>query len=381
MREKILNICKALAAGKLAVLVDDLGDRESGYLLQAAAMTQPEDISLIAREAGGIVLAPMPAELAKSLHLGPMTQFRHPDAPSMTTSIDAREGITTGISAHDRALSLRTLAITEDIQQDLVTPGHIFPVRARQGGVLVRAGFAEAAVDLLAIAKLRPVASVCHCLSKETGDYASREELEKLAKRLELPIVKLSEIIAYRMATESIIEEVARSSIPTASGGEFLAIVFRSKIDDVEHIALVKGEVEGSEAPVLTRVQAENHVGDLLGTPQALSRRNIAGALAAIDAHGSGAFVYVRHPWRRLLRKQVSQMKAGSAAKGGIRGATLRELGTGAQILSALGIKRIRLLTNSSRALPDLSAFNLRIEGRESFEPLERKPLAFNLTL
>jgi len=311
-------------------------------------------------------------------------------APELAVSVDARMGITTGISASDRALTLRALARTSDPKLDLVMPGHIFPLRAKNGGVLIRAGIAEAALDLLKLARsqiasdarsshTRDVGAIIHCLD-EKGEILNQAGLDRLASEHGFPQVKISDIIQYRLSNESLVEKVAESNLPVEDSGHFRAIVFRSLVDGAEHLALVKGEISQQtdaqlSAPVMTRMQAENRLGDLLGVQNVRdgssrqfvsSRKLIGDALKRLEQQGRGVFVYLRHPRKSRLQQEIEALSTNVSSRPQME---LREFGMGIQILKQLGVKRISLLSNSQRDVPRLSAFNLEIVDRIHYSP------------
>ncbi len=363
-----------IRSGELILLVDNLGGQRRGYFFSAASLVTPEQISFVVNHGRGVVTAAISEARIQELNLAPMARFKGATGIDFTVSVEARQGVSTGISASDRAHTLRTLATTSDSKLDLVTPGHIFPLRARAGGVLVRSDIAEAAVDLLEIAKLPAVAMLAHCLD-ENGALLTDDALDQLSQTLDLPIVSISDVIRYRLASESIVEKVAEAKLPTCFGGEFRAVCFVSRTDNAEHLALVKGDLssigaDGRQEPVLARVQAEDRFGDLLGLERPSGLEKIRSALRSIEQRHRGVFVYVRHPRQGNLAEQAAAF-ANDKDPGGAAG-QLREHGIGAQILTELGVSRIELLTNSGRDIPGLSAFNLEVVGRSPFHaPVE----------
>ena len=363
------SISDRLRAGELLLLVDDVGSRRKVYFFCAAATVTPEQVASVVNLGRGVVCAAISEQRIQELNLAPMMRTKGASGIDFTISVEARRGVSTGISAADRAQTLKTLATTADSKLDLVTPGHIFPIRAKAGGVLVRADIAEAAVDLLNLAGLPPVGMLSHCLD-ERGELLSDEAAAALPALLKLTAVPISDVIRFRLSSESIVEKVAEAKLPTMFGGEFRAFCFISRTDQAEHLALVKGDIsslgdDGRQEPVLARVQAENRFSDLLGldTPPGLER--IRAALRSIEARGRGVFVYVRHPRKGNLAEQAAAFSRAGESTGSA--GELREHGIGAQILSELGVSRIELLTNSSRDIPGISAFNLEVVGRRPF--------------
>lgn len=360
-----------LKARGSVLLVDDVGPVISGFIICSAATITESDVAFLVNHARGIVCAALPEEIHVALSLKLMSEKPPVSGFEFTVSVEARHGVSTGISAADRAQTLRVLSSTKEPTVDLVQPGHIFPVVARKGGVLVRSDVPEAAVDLLKLSSITPcVAVFCQCLNS-SGELSSSAELQSLASEQNLPLVYVSEVIRARLASEVIIERIADAKLPTAYAGMFRALAFRSVIDNAEHLVLVKGDVSlksRESKAVLVRVQSEHRIGDLLGLKQLLTRSTIQKALKRIDEEGRGVFVYVRHPRKGLLAKQVSELENPVPTP---MSAQLREFGVGAQILSNLGIEKLRLLTNSDRDIHGLGAFHLEVVERVSFSKKE----------
>ena len=369
----IHSAIKALARGSIALLVDDLSATPRAFLICAAATTTPEMVSVFVNEARAVVCAAMGEERVRELGLPMMAARGNADGFEFAVSVESRHGVTTGISSADRAKTLQTIAITNDAKREIVTPGHIFPLVARKGGVLVRSGIAEAAVDLMKLAECAPVAAICQCLNT-TGGLVNEAEIELLHKQQGFPVATVTAIIRHRLATERLVERIASAQLPTQIAGEFSAVCFLSHIDQAEHLVLVKGEIAGGE-PVLVRVQAEDRLGDLLGGDHALGLERIRHALQSIEQRGRGVFVYIRHPRRGVLERQINRLKGAAgaqeepvmreAAMGGARAAELQEFGIGAQILKSLGVRKLILLSNSDRPIKGLDAFGLELVSRE----------------
>lgn len=390
----------ALKNGGIVLLIDDLISPHRAFLVAQAAAIDAAQVCTMVNLGRGVILAALPEERAQELRLPLM----YPSAErssrwDFTVSVESREGVSTGISAADRAQTLRTLARTTDSKRELVTPGHIFPVRSRTGGVLVRPDIAEASVDLLRLAAVPLTAAVSHCLT-EDGRLLDEPAHAALAGSLGTAPVRLTEIVRHRLRTEPIVEEIARAQLPTAIAGEFVAVCFRSKIDGAEHFALVKGRIDepdesGAQRPILVRVQAEQQLSDLLGLAPHDGSERMQGALQAIARAGRGVFVYIRHPRSGSLRLALSEWRPDGPA-GAIRTyesshemslraglaslpapppeMALREHGVGAQILHALGVRRAVLMTNTARPLPGLEAFDLEIVRREPFPSPSDEP-------
>ncbi len=358
----------ALKKGELVLLLDDVGTRRKAYFLAPAATISAAQITEMVNIGRGLVCAAIGEQRVRDLGLPPMVRRKSSPAVDFTVSVEARQGVSTGISAPDRSKTLQTLAKTVEPKVDLVTPGHIFPILAKAGGVLVRNDVAEAAVDLMNLSGRPPVAAICHCLNT-SGDLLSDSEIDELVASAKRPVTSISEVIRHRLAHESILDRIAEARLPTAYAGEFTAVCFRSRSDDAEHLALVRGDLaetdaSGLQKPVLVRVQAEHRFADLLGVGAPAGSDVIEAALKKIAERGRGVFVYVRHPRKGILRQQAAAYsKKADANPAG----ELREHGIGAQILSALGVKRIELLMKSDRGIPGISAFNLEVTGRQTF--------------
>lgn len=374
--EVIENAIAQLRRQELLVLVDDLLPKPICYLVTSASSITEQQVAFMVNAAKGVICAVLAEEQVRHFGLPMMPNQMNEDGLQFTVSVDARHGVTTGISAADRARTLNVLAQSDDPRRDLVMPGHILPIRARKGGVLLHSGPAEAVLDLLSAVQTNSVQAssvgvLCHILD-EQGNVLALEKVGSYCSTHSLPSVLVSDIIRKRMATEPLVERVSEASLRTKQSGEFLAIAFRSKNDGAEHIALCQGDIQqldsaGMQIPVLTRVHAEHRVGDLLGTTQLPQRQLIHGALQQINQRGRGIFVYIRHPRKGYLTDQVQAIAQGT--KHLPKTAQLRQLGIGAQILLSLGARRLSLLTNSSREISGIDAFRLEITEHLKFAP------------
>lgn len=354
-----------LRAGKPILVIDDVASVAAGYLVAPAASITEENIAFFVNVARGIIWIALPESRVRELGLSSFPTRGTRPPLDFTISVEARQGVSTGISAADRARTARIIATTIDAKLDLVMPGHMFPVRAVTGGVLVRTGAAEAATDLLTIAQLNPAAVISLCLN-DRGDVSSLDDLTALASTHGLSSVTISSLIGHQLAEHAIVERVSEARLPTKSAGEFLAICFESKTDYTEHLALVKGDLTAAGTKgVLVRVQAENRVGDLIGTKTFLQRKSTQAALEAINREQQGVFVYIRHSRKGSLVTQLQSSRGGT--ENSSRPQELRELGIGAQILQQLGVHKIRLLTNSTREIAGAAAFKLDIAERVPF--------------
>lgn len=373
MEQPLTSALKTLSVGKIALLLDDAIPIPRGYLIFSASRSTPENVCFFVNHGRGLVFAALSEQRVRELGL-PMMSSRAGNAMlDLTVSVEARLGVTTGISASDRSITLKTLATTDSPRMELVTPGHIFPWRARAGGVLVRTTAAEAAVDLLELGGEKPVAAVCECLDV-SGKALTPEGLEALAREFSLPVVRLSEIVRHRISSESIVEQVAHTALPIRDVGMFRAYTFRSRTDQAEHLALAVGiDTVGSAGgisaeelanePILVRVQAEQGLPELFGFSG--SRKSIFKALQRIHDAGRGIFVFVRHPRKGLIESQV-RFLAANTERQYTPVAVLREFGVGAQILKSLGARRIVLL-GGTKNIAGLDAFQLEI--------VDQKPL------
>lgn len=374
-----------IAAGGAVVVVDDEDRENEGDLVFAAQHATPELVSFMVRHTSDYICVPMTSELCDRLELPPahvVNQDRHGTAYAV--SVDARDGISTGISAADRARTMRVLADADSLPVDLSRPGHVVPLRARDGGVLRRPGHTEAAVDLARLAGLEPVGVVCEIVStRAEGEMARYEELMDFATEYDLAFITIAELIAYRLRWEKQVARVVEARIPTAHG-VFTAVGYDSLLDGIEHIALVCGEI-GDGDDVLVRVHSECLTGDVFGSLRCDCGTQLDAALAAIAAEGRGVVLYVRgHEGRGI--GLISKLQAYELQDAGAdtvdanlalgMPADARSYGTGAQILVDVGIRSMRLLTNNPAKRAGLEGYGLTILDRI---PLPVRPTAENL--
>lgn len=340
---------QTIAAGGVVIVTDDEGRENEGDLLFAAEKVTPDLVNMMIRHARGLICVPMTEPQLKRLGINPMVQQnREAMRTAFTVSVDAAEGITTGISAFDRARTIALLGNPATRPDELVQPGHIFPLCARPGGVLERAGHTEAAVDLAALAGLRPAGVICEILN-EDGTMARLPELLEFKHRFNLPLISIASLIEYRHQREQLVECI--STRPFSSEyGEFTLHVFRSKIDGRHHLAFTKGKLDGS--PTLVRVHTENLLSDVFHARDMGSHRSLVTSLQRVAEAGHGVIVYMEQTGR--MQEAVLSTQPG-------RVANLRDYGTGAQILTALGLKKIRLLSHSSRRVVGLDGYGLEI--------------------
>ena len=359
-----------IAAGKLVIVADDEDRENEGDLVCAADRITPALINFMTKFGRGLICVSITPERADALELPPMTERNtDPEGTAFTVSVDAhrRFGVTTGISAHDRARTVEVLADPASAPQDLRRPGHIFPLRARRGGVLRRVGQTEAAVDLARLAGLAPAGVICEILN-EDGTMARRAELDVMARRHDLKFITVEQLVAHRLSQERLVTRVVEAPL-RSWWGDFRAIAYRSEIDDRVHMALVKGDVEG-KGHVLVRMHAENPLAETFASRDAPGGNLLAGAMERVRKEGEGVIVYIHrdHAGDRLIER-LSRIGSGPSPESGssTQGAVLRDYGIGAQILLDLGLSSVRLLTNSKRHIVGLDGYALTVTGREAF--------------
>lgn len=373
MFEDIERAIADIAAGRAVIVVDDEDRENEGDLIFAAEKATPELVAFMVRYTSGYICAPITEEEADRLDLPPMfhtNQDRRGTAYAVT--VDASEGVATGISAADRARTLRLLSSPDTRPTDLSRPGHVVPLRAKAGGVLRRPGHTEAAIDLSVLAGLRPAGVLCEMVNDD-GTMQRRPDLERFAKEHDLALITIADLVAYRRLHEKQVEKVVETRLPTEHG-EFTAVGYRALVDDGEHVALVFGEI-GDGEDVLVRVHSECLTGDVFGSKRCDCGPQLDAALERVAEAGRGIVLYMRgHEGRGIgllhkLQAYQLQDKGFDTVDANLElglPADARDYGTGAQILYDLGVRSMRLLTNNPAKRAGLEGYGLTVTGRES---------------
>jgi 3,4-dihydroxy 2-butanone 4-phosphate synthase/GTP cyclohydrolase II len=354
---------KALAEirkGRMVILTDDEDRENEGDLVMAAEKATPEAINFMATHGRGLICLSLTEERLRRLNLPLMVQDNtSPFQTAFTVSIEAARGVTTGISAADRARTIQAAVAPNAKPGDLVRPGHIFPLRAREGGVLVRTGQTEGSVDLARMAGLSPSGVICEIMNAD-GTMARRPDLVKFARKHKLVLLSVADIIRYRLERERLVKRIGTSTLERRGSGSFQAYTYGSEVDSAVHVALVKGDVRGKE-PVLTRVHRGCLVGDLLGSSQCECGSQLEQAIQQIQAAGRGVIIYLQKDVPAKARLQCTHTSNEELVKGKPDQTRLREFGVGAQILKDLGLSRLRLLTNNPKKIVGLESYSLEV--------------------
>ena len=351
--------------GRMVVLMDDKNRENEGDLCMAAEKVTPEAINFMARQGRGLICLPLTEEKVKQLALPMMVSDNtSPFGTAFTVSIDAAEGISTGISAADRAHTIRVAIADDAVPEDLVTPGHIFPLRARKGGVLVRAGQTEGSVDLARLAGLKPAGVNCEVMNDD-GTMARLPDIEKFAAQHGFKVVTIADLIQYRMQNDCLVYRVASARLPTRFGGEFQAVVYNTHVDQSEHLALIKGQISPHE-DTLVRVHSKYVPGDVFGFEFLNTGAVIRHSMEMIAQEGKGIILYLQTEGKELRPARMTYPRVDGRRKRDMNlsfvyQADFREYGIGAQILRDLGVRKMRLITNNRKNLVGLSGYGLEV--------------------
>jgi len=365
--DSVEEAIEEIRQGRVVIVVDDEDRENEGDLTAAAVKTTPEMINFMAKYGRGLICLAMKGERLDELRIPMMVRDNTSKfGTAFTVSIEARHGVTTGISAADRARTILTAVDPATIPSDLARPGHIFPLRAQSGGVLMRAGQTEASVDLARLAGLYPAGVICEVMN-EDGTMARVPDLRKVAEQHGLKIISVADVIAYRLRTETFVKQIADAKFPTEFG-EFKIVIFENELDSEQHIALVKGEID-PEAPVMVRVHSQSTMSDVFNSLRTGGKNKLKAALKKIEENGQGILIYLRQEEKAHNLVDEINGNGGSSAATRPSGSNpisdpssdLRIYGIGAQMLRALGVHQIRLLTNRPKKIVGIHGYGIHV--------------------